>query len=99
MKRLFRMELAGDIVSSSPRHPTRVVEYCPPLHHSRIPLIYAEAFGEKPWPDDWDDFDEFDPTGVFLAADPATDETMGYVISFRRKDLGYISVLAVLPAY
>jgi len=75
------------------------VQYCRSLHRDKIPLLYAEAFGEKPWSDDWDDFDESDPRGVFIAVDPATDVTMGYVIGFRRKDFGYISVVAVLPAY
>jgi len=99
MKKLFRMELVSDIAPTAPPESTRIVAYCPSLHRGRIPLIYAEAFGEKPWPDDWDDFDEFDPKGIFLATDPPTDKIIGYVISFRRKDFGYISVLAVLPTY
>jgi len=36
---------------------------------------------------------------MFVADDVQHREAVGYVISFKRRDQGYISVLAVLPEY
>ena len=41
----------------------------------------------------------FDPNGAFVAADERTAEVVGYVLSFRRRDQGYISVVAVAPGW
>jgi len=65
--------------------------------HHRIPLIFAAAFDRDPWLDDWDRFPEFDPDGVFVAEAGDDGEAAGYAICFRRRDFGYISVVAVTP--
>ncbi len=62
-----------------------------------IPGICGRSFAEPPWPGDWDEFPEFDPKGVFVAQDVQRRQAVGYVISFGRRDHGYVSVLAVLP--
>jgi ribosomal protein S18 acetylase RimI-like enzyme len=61
--------------------------------------MYAESFGEEPWPQNWEEFEGFDPEGVFLAKDGATGRFVGYVICFRRGVSGYISVAAVIPGF
>jgi len=77
----------------------RISSYDKRRHHGEIPVVYAEAFTASRWPEDWDCFSEFDPHGVFVAESSSRSETVGYVISFRRKSTGYVSVLAVLPSY
>jgi ribosomal protein S18 acetylase RimI-like enzyme len=67
--------------------------------HEVIPSIYERSFDEPPWPKDWDQFDEFDAKGMFVADDVQRRRAVGYVISFKRRDHGYVSVLAVLPEY
>lgn len=67
--------------------------------HEVIPSIYARSFGEPPWPNAWDEFNEFDANGIFVANDVQHRQAVGYVISFKRRDHGYLSVLAVLPEY
>jgi ribosomal protein S18 acetylase RimI-like enzyme len=67
--------------------------------HEVIPSIYERSFGEPPWPHDWEQFDEFDAKGMFVAEDVQREQVVGYVISFKRRDHGYLSVLAVLPEY
>ncbi len=69
----------------------------PSRDHARIPEVYGEAFGHDPWADDWDGFDGFDPGGVFVA--DGGDGPVGFCICFPRGGEGYISVVAVLPAY
>ena len=101
MKRryLHKMELQRHL--RAPRAPEGVV-ICPydkERHHAVIRTLYAEASEDAPWPPDWDDFPQFDPHGVFVAEVTATDEAVGYIISFQRGDIGYVSVLAVVPAY
>jgi len=76
-----------------------IVQYCSSLHHNYVPQIYSESFGEEPWSDNWEDFDKFDPNGVFLAISVINNTPVGFIISFKKWDLGYISVVAVLPAY
>ncbi len=65
--KLYRMELS--IRSQVPTAPQsiEIIRYCSFLHRNHIPQIYSESFGEEPWTDDWEDFDKFDPNGVFLA--------------------------------
>jgi len=77
----------------------RIRAYVARDDHAVVPRLYAEAFGEDPWPDDWDRFAAFDPVGVFLAEDTARGQAAGFVISFRLDDRGYVSVLAVVPAH
>jgi ribosomal protein S18 acetylase RimI-like enzyme len=74
-----------------------IVPYQPERHHDLIPPLYAESFGEPPWPRDWDGIPEFDPRGVFLAEDSLSQAAVGFVVSFKRRDFGYVSVLGVLP--
>lgn len=76
-----------------------VRRYLPDRDHARVPAAYAAAFGAPPWPGDWDRFPEFDPRGVFVAEDLATDEAIGFVTCFRRAGFGYVSVLAVVPGW
>jgi mycothiol synthase len=64
--------------------------------HERIPQVYAAAFGHEPWPGDWDRFDEFDPSGVFVAHSGG--EAVGFAVCFLRSGSGYISVVAVVPS-
>ncbi|MFC1746187.1 GNAT family N-acetyltransferase [Candidatus Riflebacteria bacterium] len=76
-----------------------IVPYSKASNHVEIPHLYAQAFGETPWPLHWDEFDGFDPQSVFMAKDCSTGKTVGFVIGFRRDDFGYISVVAVIPAF
>lgn len=97
--RLLRMERSATADGCPPPAGVTIVAYRADLHHTLVPGLYAESFGEAPWPADWDRFDEFDPRGVFLAVDDATGEPAGFAICFRRRDFGYISVVGVRPAY
>ena len=99
MKKLLRMERPSATTGIMPPAGIRVVPYRAGQHHDRVPAIYAASFGEEPWPANWDQFDEFDPQGLFLAEDESTQEPVGYAICFQRRDFGYISVVAVIPAY
>ncbi len=76
-----------------------IVPYNPALHHEVVPQVYAAAFGEPPWPADWEAIPEFDPGGVFLAVSTQSGEVVGFVVSFMRREFGYISVVAVPPAW
>jgi ribosomal-protein-alanine N-acetyltransferase len=67
--------------------------------HDRIPEIYAAAFGRPPWPNEWEQFDHFDPSGVFVAESSDSGAGVGFAICFRRGTAGYISVVAVRPEY
>jgi len=96
-KTYYKMELTGSGLTANTPAGIALVQYCPASHRDRIPQVYADAFGEKPWPADWDMFPEFDPAGMFVAVDSATAEPAGFVISFKRRDFGYISVVAVAP--
>ena len=96
---LLRMQRTTDIAPHAPPAGLRIVPYEAARHYDSIPALYAAAFGDPPWPADWDHFDEFDPRGVFLGYDPAAPGPVGFAISFQRQDFGYISVVAVLPAY
>jgi len=98
--KLFKMERCGSPTSRTPPpQKISIIPYSPEQHHEAIRYIYSEAFGENPWPADWDAFDEFDPKGVFVASHTQTGEPVGYVISFKRRDFGYISVVAVIPEF
>jgi mycothiol synthase len=99
MKKLLRMELTTSLPDVAPPAGVSIVPYRAALHHTLIPGVYAAAFAEDPWPAAWDHIAEFDPQGVFLALDDGTQEPVGFAICFRRRDFGYISVVAVLPAY
>jgi len=98
MEKFYRLELKGDCPPAAGAAEFATVPYSRELHHGEIPRIYAEAFSEEPWGRDWDKFDGFDPRGVFLAAG-GDGELAGYVISFKRRDHGYISVVAVSPRW
>jgi ribosomal protein S18 acetylase RimI-like enzyme len=97
--KLFRMKLLGTPTPGHLPPQFNIVLYSPVLHHEVIRHIYSEAFGEEPWPTDWDAFEEFDPKGVFVVSHSQTDRPVGYIISFRREDFGYISVVAVIPEF
>ena len=99
METFLRLEFKGEANGAAPIGGVSVVRYSRGLHHGVIPAIYADSFSEPPWPADWDQFPEFDPAGVFLAAAGETGAPVGYVVSFRRKDYGYISVAAVKPEW
>jgi len=99
MTKLLRMERATTAGNIASPPGIRIVPYCACLHHALIPGLYAASFKEDPWLADWDSIEEFDPQGVFLGVDEDTQEAVGFVICFRRRDLGYISVVAVVPAY
>ncbi len=98
MENFYRLELKGDCAPPAGPGEFVMVPYSRELHHGEIPLIYAEAFNGKPWGQDWEQFEGFDPRGVFLAAG-GDGELAGYVISFKRRDHGYISVVAVRPRW
>ena len=68
-------------------------------HSEQIRRVYGEAFDDEPWPQDWASFDEFDPNGVFVARDYVAERVVGYVICFKRGEIGYVSVVAVTPAF
>ena len=95
---LLRMEKA--IGELDRRDPTgyRIDSYHPARHHTVIPAIYGEAFGDEPWTSDWHNFAEFDPEGAFLAVEIASGAGVGFVLCFQRNEYGYISVVAVNPA-
>ncbi len=93
------MELSEKVRTQSLPKEVVICSYNREQHHNIIPTLYAKAFVEPPWSKDWDCFPEFDALGVFLAQIPATSEVVGYVISFQRKDFGYMSVLAVVPSH
>ncbi len=76
-----------------------IVPYDPALHHEVVPQVYAAAFGEAPWPADWEAIPEFDPGGVFLAITKQDRAAVGFVVSFMRREFGYISMVAVLPGW
>ena len=99
MTKFLRMEFVGSFQSETSPSEFQIISYCPSLHHDKIPLIYSASFKEKSWGSDWDNFPEFDPNSVFLAVDIKTDEPIGYVISFKRDNFGYISVVAVIPKW
>lgn len=96
MTKFLRMEFVGSFQSETSPSEFQIISYCPSLHHDKIPLIYSASFKEKSWGSDWDNFPEFDPNGVFLAINIETNEPIGYVISFKRGNFGYISVVAVI---
>ena len=74
-------------------------EYSPTQHHEKIRYVFGEAFGESPWPEDWENFTGYDPHGIFIAKDHIQDKMVGFATSFSRGDYGYIGVVAVIPAY
>ncbi len=100
MKRLlYRMLLCSDDEGYTLPRSVEIRRYCAQRDHEAVRSVYGRSFRDSPWPEDWDRFDEFDPNGAFVAADPQTAEVIGYVLSFRRRDYGYISVVAVVPEY
>jgi ribosomal-protein-alanine N-acetyltransferase len=76
-----------------------IERYSRTQHSDQVRHVFGQALKDEPWPQDWDSFEEFDPKGVFVAQHHPTDELVGYVISFKRRDMGYISVVAVIPAF
>lgn len=76
-----------------------IESYWKTQHSEQIRHVYAQAFEREPWPKDWDSFEEFDPKGVFVARHCPTDRVVGYVIGFKRGEMGYISVVAVIPDF
>jgi ribosomal protein S18 acetylase RimI-like enzyme len=99
LRPLLRMERAASGLAATVPPGISIVVYEPATHHSIIPGMYAAAFGRPPWPNDWDEFGEFDPAGVFVAEPAEGDRFAGFLISFCRGDFGYISVVAVVPGY
>ena len=98
-----RMLLRMEKVIGEPDRRTppgyRIDSYHPASHHSVIPAIYGEAFGEEPWSSDWHAFEEFNPEGAFLAVEATSGAGVGFVLCFQRNAYGYISVVAVNPAH
>ena len=100
MKRTLHRMILGSQEEGHPLPPQIVIRsYSAKDDHEVIPSIYERSFGEPPWPKDWEKFDEFDAKGMFVADDVQRRQPVGYVISFKRWDHGYVSVLAVLPEY
>ena len=100
MKRmLYRMVLRNDEEGCKVPDSVNIRNYCKQRHHEAIRFAYGESFGHPPWHSDWDKFDEFDANGAFIAEDVETAKVAGFALGFRRRDYGYISVVAVLPAY
>ena len=100
MKRmLYRMVLRTEDEEYTLPSSVEIRGYCAKRHHEAICSMYGRSFEELPWSSDWDEFDEFDANGAFVAEDVGTSEAIGYLLSFRRCDYGYISVLAVVPEY
>ncbi len=95
MENFLRMEFKESCMLPGSSGKFRIIRYSKQAHHDVIPLIYADSFKEKPWGADWDNIDEFDPEGIFLAEAAASNELAGFVVSFKRKYFGYISVVAV----
>ena len=95
--RMTRME-KSDPGASAPAGMA-VIPYDAAQHRGLVPQLYAASFGEPAWPDDWDAIPEFDPAGVFLAQAQPGGEYAGFVVSFRRRNFGYISVVGVLPQW
>ena len=95
---LLRMERSTELGEPNPVRGILVRPWRHRADHSRIPDLYAKGFGSDPWHSDWDDFAEFDPKGVFVA-ESEEGAGVGFSICFRREDLGYISVVAVVPEY
>lgn len=96
---LHRMRLAAERPAAPVPGGVVVRPYAPDRDHTRIPAVFAAAFGAPRWPGDWDRFPEFDPHGVFVAETLATGEAIGFVICFRRAGFGYVSVLGVVPGW
>lgn len=99
MPQFIVMELSDDHTRLGQSKSVQIVNYEHSLHHDQIPQIYAEAFDDAPWPDNWDDIEEFDPNGMFLATDGNRSKLAGFVICFKRRHFGYISVVAVRPGF
>jgi len=99
MTEFISLELSTSVSPFEQSHAVQILSYDYSLHHVLIPQIYAESFEDNPWPDDWDMIDEFDSKGVFLATEKDKSDLAGFVISFKRRNFGYISVVAVLPSY
>jgi ribosomal-protein-alanine N-acetyltransferase len=66
-----------------------------PRDLAAVAQLYGEAFGDAPWPSDWTSFPGYDPAGVFVAEEGH--KLVGFVVSFRRGEHGYISVAATSP--
>lgn len=98
-RRLHRMGLTGEPPARPVPDDVAIRPYAAGRDHHRIPAVYAAAFGEPPWPGDWDRFPEFDPRGVFVAEALTTEALVGFVTCFRRAGFGYVSVLAVVPGW
>ncbi len=98
MTEFIALELPINLAPFEQSDIVQILNYDYALHHALIPKIYAESFEDNPWPDDWDTIDEFDPKGVFLATEKNKSDLAGFVISFKRRNFGYISVVAVLPS-
>ena len=92
MKNYYRMIYNNQILNSL-ETGYKIVAYNKIDHHEIIPLIYADSFNKDPWPSNWDEIDEFDSRGVFLVK--IDNQYIGFIIGFKRKDFGYISVCAV----
>lgn len=99
MTKFLRMELAGSFQAEISSSEFKIISYCPSLHHDKIPLIYSASFKKEPWGSDWDNFPEFDPNSVFLVVNIETSEPIGYVISFKKDNFSYISIVAVIPKW
>ena len=97
--KLFRMKRCGSTTLRTLPPHISIAPYSPEQHHEAIRYIYSEAFGDEPWPADWDEFDEFDTKGIFVALHAQAGKPVGYIISFKRRDFGYISVVAVIPEF
>lgn len=93
------MVLHGDCRDIRPPDHVIIALYRRKEHHNTIRSLYGAAFGDTPWPEDWDRFERFDPLGVFVAEEASTGRALGFCVSFSRDTFGYISVVAVLPGH
>ena len=98
-RKFYRMILCGEREVDAVPPSVNVRRYCAKRDHEAIRSTYGQAFGDPPWPPEWDSFDEFDANGAFVAEDARTGAMVGFALCFQRSDYGYISVVAVTPSH
>ena len=79
------------------RWTSMVIERCKKKDYKHIPSLYGACFEDKAWDKDWYKMDEFEEDSTFVAKEG--DELLGFVVSFLRKCVPYISVLGVKKPY
>ena len=74
-----------------------MIERCKKSDYKHIPSLYGACFEDKDWDKDWYKIEEFQEDAVFVAKEGT--ELLGFVVSFLRKNVPYISVLGVKKPY